>query len=524
VALDPLRSISVIPAPSKAGKTAAGTPSAAASLNPGYGLGSSHGASGSTGSGFNSGAGLNSGAGSNSGVGSGPGTRAGDSSQRTDASSGTHSAQGTGSTSGRGPGSSTSGGNHGASGSDGSNRSGASHSSSGSSAKASGKDSGSRTASSNAKPGSNARARQGASQSKPATTNATAGAANAAAGSAANAKGGANPQDNTPPATFLEALAQSQADAAQNAAAAASPIAAPTAAPADTGDVTAPIGGKAKTSHDKDSDAAVGSSLAFISQSLAAAIAGVQQPTPAQAIAPTGSAAGDSDTDSDATEAISMAGGSSAAVQTLVTTLANDTADGLKTAADAGSATSGPKSDPPASTAPAADGGSAAVSAFQAQMSISSHFQQPAAADSSPNRINAPVGSAAFNDELGGKITWLANQGIQSASVELSPEHLGPVSVHISVQAGSASVSFNAAHADTRAALEQALPRLREMFATNGLTLSDANVSHQSPRGQAQKQSITAIGGVSGGTSDEATPSTVTSVASSRLGLVDTYV
>jgi flagellar hook-length control protein FliK len=265
----------------------------------------------------------------------------------------------------------------------------------------------------------------------------------------------------------------------------------------------------------------VASSLAFISQSLAAAIAGVQQPAPAQA---TSSAVSDSDTDSDTTEAVSMGSSSSATVQTLVTTLANDTAAGLKAASDANSASSGSKSDTSASTASPADGSSAAVSAFQAQMSISSHFQQPPTQDSSPNRIDAPVGSPAFNDELGGKITWLANQGIQSASVQLSPEHLGPVSVHISVQAGSASVSFNAAHADTRAALEQALPRLREMFATNGLTLADANVSHQSPRGQAQKQSISPIGASRGGASEETTSSTTTSVAVSRLGLVDTYV
>jgi flagellar hook-length control protein FliK len=241
-------------------------------------------------------------------------------------------------------------------------------------------------------------------------------------------------------------------------------------------------------------------------------------------MATTSSEATDSDTDTDATAAVSMGSGSSAAVQTLMATLAKDTADALKIAADTNSATGGPKSDTPATSGPAADGSSAAISAFQAQMSVSSHFQQPPTPDSSPDKINAPVGSPAFNDELGGKITWLASQGIQSASVQLSPEHLGPVSVHISIQAGSASVSFNAAHADTRAALEQALPRLREMFATNGLTLSDANVSHQSPRGQAQKQSITAIGAARGGAIDEATSSTVTSVAGSRLGLVDTYV
>jgi flagellar hook-length control protein FliK len=103
----------------------------------------------------------------------------------------------------------------------------------------------------------------------------------------------------------------------------------------------------------------------------------------------------------------------------------------------------------------------------------------------------------------------------------MTPENMGPVEVRISVQDGSASVAFNAAHADTRAALEQALPRLREMFSTQGLNLSDASVSQQFSRGQPQKQAIGAIGSV-GSVSDETT-SSVVSVASARLGLVDTY-
>ena len=520
MALDPLRSLSAIPAPSKAAKAAsAGTSSAAPSFESALaassapasrpGAGSSDGPFGGSRIGASSGA--NSGASVKSGAGFGAGARSG-SGQRTRSST------------------SAAGGKHGASAANPSDTTGASaQSSSGSSnsnAKASGEDSGSPTASPGAKPGSNTRPKPGASQSQTDTANAD--AASAASLSAANQIDDANQQDNTPPATFIEKLAQSQAHAAQNAAAAVSTTAPTIAAPADPEAVTGPTNGKVKASSDKDSDATSPSSLAFISQSLAAAIVGVQQPIPPQAITTTASSATtDSDSDSEAaTDAVSMASsGSAAAAQSLVTTLANDTADALKAATDANTASSGPKSDTPPNTAPAADGSSAAMSAFQAQMSISSHFQQPPTADNSPNRINAPVGSPAFNDELGGKITWLANQGIQSASVQLSPEHLGPVSVHISVQAGSASVSFNAAHADTRAALEQALPRLREMFATNGLTLSDANVSHQSPRGQAQKQSISAIGGVGGSSNgtDETTSSGVTSVAVSHPGLVDTY-
>jgi flagellar hook-length control protein FliK len=192
------------------------------------------------------------------------------------------------------------------------------------------------------------------------------------------------------------------------------------------------------------------------------------------------------------------------------------TADELKAAPEG---TGSVKPDP-GTSAPAADGASQVVSAFQAHMSVSSHLQPAAGADAA-GRISAPVGTAAFNGELGGKSTWMAHQGLQSASLQLSPEHLGPVDVRIAVQDGSATVSFNASHPDTRAALEQALPRLRDMFATQGLTLSDASVSQQSPRGQPQKQAIAAIGAV-GSVSGEPT-SSVVSVAGTRLGLLDTY-
>lgn len=427
-----------------------------------------------------------------SGPGNGPGSSAG-------AGSGSSTAIGAGKSDGFGSK---------ANASDNSTSNAAATSSSSGSGKSTSKDQGSRasTASGKANSAAGSRSKQGASQTQSSSANAAGSAATRKAG----AKNAANAQqdNNGAPASFLQALAQTQADAAQSVDAAA------TAAPEEVTGAT----GKDKTANTDDSDVSA-SSLAFISQSLAAAIAGVQQPNTPQAMA---AGADSAEGESDPAGAISPAGGGVGALQNLVASLAKDTASGLKATADATSLASGSKSDTATGGASGIDDASAAVSAFQAHMSVGSHFQQAGATDPNPNRIDAQVGSPAFNDELGGKVTWLANQGIQSASLQLSPEHLGPVNVHISVQDGSASVSFNAAHADTRAALEQALPRLREMFATHGLTLSDANVSQQSPGGQSQRQSISAIGGV-GGVSDDTTSSSVATVVSSRSGLLDTY-
>jgi flagellar hook-length control protein FliK len=103
--------------------------------------------------------------------------------------------------------------------------------------------------------------------------------------------------------------------------------------------------------------------------------------------------------------------------------------------------------------------------------------------------LASQVGTSAWTDELGTRLTWMAQQGIESASLQLSPEHLGPLQVNISVHDGQASVWFGAAQADTRAALQQSLPQLRQLFANQGLTLADAGVSRESPRGQDRQSS-----------------------------------
>ena len=100
----------------------------------------------------------------------------------------------------------------------------------------------------------------------------------------------------------------------------------------------------------------------------------------------------------------------------------------------------------------------------------------------SPNSLESPVGSHAWAEELGTRLAVMTARGEQTGSLKLSPEHLGPLEVQIKVQDDKASVIFGAQHADTRAALNEALPRLRELFATSGLQLTDAGVSRDGAR------------------------------------------
>ena len=131
--------------------------------------------------------------------------------------------------------------------------------------------------------------------------------------------------------------------------------------------------------------------------------------------------------------------------------------------------------------------------------------------------VHAPVGSAAWADEIGSRVVMMTESGNHTASLKLSPEHLGPLEINITVRDDKASVWFGAAHADTRAAIETALPRLREMFESQGLSLADAGVFREPPREQAAVKNNARSTG-QGETVDE-----VSTASRARLGLVDAY-
>jgi flagellar hook-length control protein FliK len=133
------------------------------------------------------------------------------------------------------------------------------------------------------------------------------------------------------------------------------------------------------------------------------------------------------------------------------------------------------------------------------------------------------VGTARWKDELGARITLMATQGQQSGSLRLSPEHLGPLEIEITVNDDkTTNVQFGAQHADTRAALQDALPRLRELFATAGLLLGDAGVSGQAPRQRPTDDGASRMAG-NDGRDGEPTPLQRPVRSITHSGLLDTY-
>lgn len=103
-------------------------------------------------------------------------------------------------------------------------------------------------------------------------------------------------------------------------------------------------------------------------------------------------------------------------------------------------------------------------------------------------KIATPVLHPGFGEDLANRVVFFAGQRVQSAQIALTPTDLGPLSVAIELRGQEAQLFFGAAHAATRAAIEDALPRLREMFAGSGLQLADAQVGDHARRDFARPQ------------------------------------
>ncbi|MGY0620396.1 flagellar hook-length control protein FliK [Lysobacter sp. A378] len=81
-----------------------------------------------------------------------------------------------------------------------------------------------------------------------------------------------------------------------------------------------------------------------------------------------------------------------------------------------------------------------------------------------------------FDDALGARIGWLADQRIGRAEIRVSPDHLGPIDVRLHIDGNRVSAEFNSANADVRQALEASVGRLRDMLGQQGLQLAQSDV------------------------------------------------
>jgi len=127
--------------------------------------------------------------------------------------------------------------------------------------------------------------------------------------------------------------------------------------------------------------------------------------------------------------------------------------------------------------------------------------------------------SQGFDDGVGSHIAWMAGQKLGEARIQVSPEHLGPIEVTLTLDDARVDAHFHSAHVEVRAALEASVPRLREMLAQHGLQLGQADVGQRHGAGQ-QSQGAPAFPFGDGDAG--AAPAPVAPIVH-RRGLLDEY-
>lgn len=147
------------------------------------------------------------------------------------------------------------------------------------------------------------------------------------------------------------------------------------------------------------------------------------------------------------------------------------------------------------------------------------------AGQSFAEQLQQQLAEPRWGQQLGERAIMMAQQGPRTAYLQLDPPELGAMQIRVHLHnQDQVSVSFSSPNPLVREALEQQLPRLREMFAEQGLNLQDTSVSGE-PRGQTGEQRERGEGYGRGGYAGSAEGDSFEQplVPARAIGLVDYY-
>jgi flagellar hook-length control protein FliK len=99
--------------------------------------------------------------------------------------------------------------------------------------------------------------------------------------------------------------------------------------------------------------------------------------------------------------------------------------------------------------------------------------------------VAVPVGGKQWETAIGNSVVFMAGHQQNRAELVLTPPQLGRIEIALSINGDQASVLFVSPNPAVREALENALPRLREVLADAGITLGQAQIDSGSPQSSA---------------------------------------
>lgn len=102
------------------------------------------------------------------------------------------------------------------------------------------------------------------------------------------------------------------------------------------------------------------------------------------------------------------------------------------------------------------------------------------------NATPVPLNKEMAADQLAERVQMMMSKNLKNIDIRLDPPELGRMHIRMNMQGDGATVHFTVANQHAREALEQTMPRLREMLAQQGIQLGDTSVQQQSA-GQQQR-------------------------------------
>ena len=94
-----------------------------------------------------------------------------------------------------------------------------------------------------------------------------------------------------------------------------------------------------------------------------------------------------------------------------------------------------------------------------------------------PQQSQHLAGTDAWFQDLGARVDWLKDMKVDKAELQLHPAELGLLEIHISAGDDGATVSFVTHNTEARQLIEDSMPRLRELLASQGMQLGESHVS-----------------------------------------------
>jgi flagellar hook-length control protein FliK len=139
-------------------------------------------------------------------------------------------------------------------------------------------------------------------------------------------------------------------------------------------------------------------------------------------------------------------------------------------------------------------------------------------------KVAAGVDTPEFGHGLADRVSWMVDNNLNGAKLQVNPPQLGPIEVRIAVQGSHAQVWLASHSAVTRDALESSSSKLREMLGAQGFGQVSVDISQRSYQDRsAYSQPYESMPSASRGPSTAAVQSATSSLSRISSGAVDAY-